>query len=131
MLCVVVAYFVAIHKLISTFQNPLIRAHSSPTLDDDSDQLTHPAMVADFIKKRRKGRNSSKVCKVSDDDFSRPINVASDGINYYVVLLESPYKGGESRFTTTTAAKSSRFIGKSSADSDADDEGSCSSITEV
>lgn len=141
MLCVVIVYFVAIHKLIITFQSPLIRAHSSPTLqDDDSDHLTQPAIIADFIKNRGKSRQTNKFDK-SSDSFSRPFNVASDGINYYVVLLESPYKtgakrgGGESRIVATTRKAVSRHARYSKSDNadaeDADDEGSCNSITEV
>lgn len=132
MLCVVLAYFIAIHKLIAGFQSPLIRTQSSPALDDDSDQFTHPAIIADFIKKRRKGRNNNKLFGNADDDeSSRPINVASDGINYYVVLLESPYKTGQPRYVTRTTSKRIARLAESDNFSDADDEDSCSSITQV
>ncbi|CAL8093594.1 unnamed protein product [Orchesella dallaii] len=128
MLCVIISYFIAIHKLISTIQNPTLRGtRFVPTIaadDDNSDQITHPT-VADFIQKRRKGRKSNKLNK-STNEISRPINVASDGVNYYVVLLESPYKSGESRFATSTKSRKMLYDAY-----DEEDSGSCSTITEV
>lgn len=136
MLCVVIAYFVAIHKLILRIQNPMMHgAHSAHTLDDDSDQVTHPTIIADFIKSRHKGKTTSKLTKDSTN-ISRPINVASDGINYYVVLLESPYKCGESRVTTATTTHTKLLSGDLSDNYDGDDEedmdmGSSNSISDV